>query len=63
MRRLLIVDDAPLFRAGSGSALSAAEFEVVGEATTALDAVQRAKVLQPASCCSTSSCPECRVWR
>lgn len=47
MRRLLIVDDAPLFRAGIGSALSAAGFEVVGEATTARDAVQRAKVLQP----------------
>ena len=47
MRRLLIVDDVPLFRAGIGSALSAAGFEVVGEATTAQDAVQRAKVLQP----------------
>ena len=47
MRRLLIVDDAPLFRAGIGSALSAAEFEVVGEATTARDAVQRAEELQP----------------
>jgi len=47
MRRLLIVDDAPLFRAGIGSALGAAGFEVVGEATTARDAVQRAKVLQP----------------
>ncbi|MCH7846553.1 MAG: response regulator transcription factor [Acidobacteria bacterium] len=47
MRRLLIVDDAPLFRAGIGSALSAAGFEVVGEATTAPDAVQQAKELQP----------------
>lgn len=47
MHRLLIVDDADLFRAVIGSALSAAGFEVVGEATTAADAVQQAKELQP----------------
>jgi two-component system NarL family response regulator len=47
MRRLLIVDDAPLFRAAIGSALAAAEFKVVGEANTAPDAVQRAEELQP----------------
>jgi two-component system NarL family response regulator len=47
MRRLLIVDDLPLFRVGIGSALEAANFEVVGEATTAQDAVQRAEELQP----------------
>jgi DNA-binding NarL/FixJ family response regulator len=47
MRRLLIVDDLPLFRAGIGSALAAANFEVVGEATTAQDAVAKARQLQP----------------
>jgi two-component system NarL family response regulator len=47
MRRLLIVDDAPLFRAGIGSALSTANFEIVGEATSAQDAVERAEDLQP----------------
>ena len=47
MHRLLIVDDADLFRTVIGSALSAAGFEVVGEATTAADAVQQAKELQP----------------
>jgi len=47
MRRLLIVDDLPLFRVGIGSALAAADFEVVGEATTAQDAVERARELQP----------------
>jgi two-component system NarL family response regulator len=47
MRRLLIVDDAPLFRSAIGSALDAAGFEVVGEAATAQDAVQQAKELQP----------------
>ncbi len=47
MRRLLIVDDAPLFRSAIGSALNAAGFEVVGEGPTARDAVQQAKELQP----------------
>ena len=47
MRRLLIVDDLPLFRVGIGSALEAANFEVVGEATTAEDAVAKARDLQP----------------
>ena len=47
MHRLLIVDDADLFRTVIGSALSAAGFKVVGEGTTAPDAVQQAKELQP----------------
>ena len=47
MRRLLIVDDLPLFRVGIGSALEAANFEVVGEATTAADAVEKSRELQP----------------
>ena len=47
MRRLLIVDDLPLFRVGIESALAAADFEVVGEATTARDAVEKARELQP----------------
>jgi DNA-binding NarL/FixJ family response regulator len=47
MRRLLIVDDQPLFRVGIGSALEAADFEVVGEATNGDDAVEKARDLQP----------------
>jgi two-component system NarL family response regulator len=47
MRRLLIVDDLPLFRVGIGSALEAADFEVVGEATSARDAVEKSRDLQP----------------
>ena len=47
MHRLLIVDDADLFRTVIGSVLSAAGFEVVGEGNTAPDAVQQAKELQP----------------
>ena len=47
MRRLLIVDDLPLFRVGIGSALEAADFEVVGEATSAQDAVEKSRELQP----------------
>jgi len=47
MRRLLIVDDLPLFRVGIGSALEAANFEVVGEATSAQDAVEKSRDLQP----------------
>ncbi|GMQ85254.1 MAG: response regulator transcription factor [Acidimicrobiia bacterium] len=47
MRRLLIVDDLSLFRVGIGSALAAANFEVVGEAITAQDAVVKARELQP----------------
>ena len=47
MRRLVIVDDAALFRTVVGSALNAAGFEVVGEGTIARDAVQQAKELQP----------------
>ena len=47
MRRLLMVDDAALFRTVLGSALSAAGFEVVGEGITARDAVQQAKELHP----------------
>ena len=46
-KRLLIVDDLPLFRVGIGSALEAANFEVVGEATSATDAVEKARELQP----------------
>ena len=47
MWSVLIVDDAPPFRTVIGSALSAAGFEVVGEANNAQDAVQRAEQLQP----------------
>ena len=47
MTRLLVVDDVPLFRAGLTSALTAAGFEVAGEAGTAETAVAQAEEHQP----------------
>ena len=47
MTRLLVVDDVPLFRAGLTSALTAAGFEVVGEAGSAESAVAKAEEEQP----------------
>ena len=46
--RVLIADDHPLFREGLHGLLdSVAETEVVGEATTGAEAIQKAKALQP----------------
>lgn len=47
MTRVLVVDDAPLFRTGLRAALSEAEFDVVGEAEDAPSAVIEAERLQP----------------
>jgi DNA-binding NarL/FixJ family response regulator len=47
MRRLLVVDDVPLFRAGLSSALKDAGFEVVAEAGDAESAVSAAEEFQP----------------
>ena len=47
MRRLLVVDDVPLFRAGLSSALKDAGFEVVAEAGDAEGAVSAAEEHQP----------------
>ncbi len=47
MKRLLVVDDVPLFRAGLTSALKEAGFDVVGEAADAEGAVGLAESLQP----------------
>jgi two-component system NarL family response regulator len=47
MKRLIIVDDVPLFRAGLASALKDAGFEVVAEAGTADEAVSAAEEHQP----------------
>lgn len=47
MTRVLVVDDAPLFRTGLRAALSAAEFDVVGEAEDAPGALFEAERLQP----------------
>jgi DNA-binding NarL/FixJ family response regulator len=47
MKRLLVVDDVPLFRAGLSSALKDAGFDVVAEAGTAEDAVTAAEEYQP----------------
>ncbi|MEA3511368.1 MAG: response regulator transcription factor [Actinomycetota bacterium] len=47
MRRLLVVDDVPLFRAGLSSALKDAGFEVVAEAGDAESAVSAAEEHQP----------------
>ncbi|RPI20709.1 MAG: DNA-binding response regulator, partial [Actinobacteria bacterium] len=47
MKRLLVVDDVPLFRVGLTSALREAGFDVVGEAASAETAVAEAESLQP----------------
>ena len=47
MKRLLVVDDVPLFRAGLASALRDAGFEVVAEAGSAEAAVTAAEECQP----------------
>jgi two-component system NarL family response regulator len=47
MTRLVVVDDVPLFRAGLTSALTAAGFEVAGEAGSAESAVAQAEEHQP----------------
>jgi len=47
MKRLLVVDDVPLFRAGLTSALNGAGYEVVGEAADGETAVAAAEVQQP----------------
>ena len=47
MKRLLVVDDVPLFRAGLTSALNGAGYVVVGEAADGETAVAAAEVQQP----------------
>ena len=47
MKRLLVVDDVPLFRAGLASALRDAGFEIVAEAGSAEAAVTAAEEHQP----------------
>lgn len=47
MKKLLVVDDAPLFRAGLTSALREAGFDVIGQAEDAEGAVAAAESLQP----------------
>jgi len=47
MKKLLVVDDVPLFRAGLTSALREAGFDVVGESDSADGAVAAAESLQP----------------
>lgn len=47
MKRLLVVDDVPLFRAGLTSALKGAGYDVVGEAADGEQAVAIAEVEQP----------------
>lgn len=47
MKRLLVVDDVPLFRAGLASALRDAGFEVIAEAGDADGAVTAAEAHQP----------------
>jgi two-component system NarL family response regulator len=47
MKRLLVVDDVPLFRAGLAAALNGAGYLVVGEAADGESAVAVAEVQQP----------------
>lgn len=45
--RVLIVDDHPTFRRGLRSVLEAADFDVVGEAETGHEAIERAATVKP----------------
>lgn len=47
MKRLLVVDDVPLFRAGLTAALNAAGYDVIGEAADGERAVAIAEIEQP----------------
>lgn len=47
MKRLIVVDDVPLFRAGLTSALQGAGYDVVGEAADGESAVAVAEIEQP----------------
>ena len=47
MKRLLVVDDVPLFRAGLTAALNGAGYQVVGEAADGEAAVAVAEIQQP----------------
>ena len=47
MKRLLVVDDVPLFRAGLTSALNGAGYDVIGEAPDGESAVAVAEAEQP----------------
>lgn len=47
MKRLLVVDDVPLFRAGLTAALNAAGYDVIGEAADGEQAVAIAEIEQP----------------
>jgi len=47
MTKVLVVDDAPLFKAGLSAALESAGFSVVGQAEDAMTAVMMTKELKP----------------
>lgn len=47
MKKLIVVDDVPLFRAGLTAALQGAGYDVVGEAGDGEDAIALAEVQQP----------------
>lgn len=47
MKRLLVVDDVPLFRAGLTAALNAAGYDVIGEAADGEQAIAIAEIEQP----------------
>jgi DNA-binding NarL/FixJ family response regulator len=49
-RRVLLVDDHPMFRAGLRALLaSTPDMDVVGEASTGAEAITQARVLDPTS--------------
>ncbi len=54
-RRVVLVDDHELFRAGVRGEI-ATSVDIVGEAGTVAEAVPLIRELDPTSCCSTSTC-------
>lgn len=57
--RILLADDHALFREGLASLLRAWDMEVVGEASDGLEAVQKARLLQPDLILMDISMPRC----
>lgn len=64
MIRVVVADDHPIVRSGIVALLqSAQDVEVVGEATTGIEAVELAERLTPTWCSWICGCPASRAMR